>query len=410
MPRIIRRAPWWQRLSPADWLLYIQEEWETIEWDAFWIAASWPCALTLNGLVIFLRLSHWFDDPPAKLPPVFPPNSSSYYQSFDPNRPPKVGRGWDLQFWRSFLEFVLVSLSFINTAYVFLRSKRYQLLQKELDEPPKSPNARIVEFEHDLPAWSFTMLGRLLYPIYRRYWPFRKGTVPRSRQIWELVIWDPPLFGLSIFCLFSPPQVLILHFMDSNNWRVLLPCSVLVGFQTWRVVETYRTHLKDKEIVFGQVLHEYNTSLVNPRLFVRKHDQAVGSDMGVGTDDGFLAGSEEESAYPLEDLNGHTNTSKWTRASPLATTVSSIGDRASPATPKRRLHEGIAASSKSPSFATPPTTNFSTPIFSSSTLSPARFSSEKSSITDTIDSPYKDQENVFQRRQRKSGRKVSTRW
>ncbi|RUS20250.1 hypothetical protein BC937DRAFT_95596 [Endogone sp. FLAS-F59071] len=296
-PRLVRRRPLAERLlsAPADWWLSLAERWESVEWDVIGGTLSWPTALMLNGLFVFVRLSRWFEEPSGSTPVL----RNSGTRGYDSYMSTKI-KPSRFSFWLTLIEVFLLSVSFLNSLYVFTKTRRYTLLEADIVEPLTSPNARIVRLEHDVsPAWAKTFPGNLIHALYCRL--LARPSLDRSsaREIVELNVWDPPIFALKLFCWFSPIQAIILRGLDSENWQYFLPVAALVGAQMSYVVATYRIHLKDKQIIFASVMREYNEKLVNPRLFVRRFDMATeagagGVGVGVGTQEWEEEDEQEE--------------------------------------------------------------------------------------------------------------------
>jgi Protein of unknown function (DUF2418) len=127
--------------------------------------------------------------------------------------------------------------------------------------------------------------------------PFRPSTPTLSEdgskaQVWQLSIWDPSTFSLNTFWYtrrntfnsswFSPLHLLIIEYLSQTslfaaiciltlNTIQVLPIpdlltqlSLLISFAT--------TQQKDKTTLYTQVLSEYDTKFIEPRISVKKRD------------------------------------------------------------------------------------------------------------------------------------------
>ncbi|CAG8645360.1 10004_t:CDS:2 [Acaulospora morrowiae] len=260
--RYRRTVPLWERITswPSDKLVELQEDWALKDWDKIEHNLSLPLSIFLNGLSIFLRLG------------LHPTRSS-------------------LAFWARILqwfEWSLFLLSIVNTMYVYSSSKKYHLFEREIKDRPNSPNAHLQLLGGIPPSWALGFPGNILFTLFRR---FTSNIIRDERQcVWVLAMWEPPVLFLDIFCYYSPAQVLILHYLDWDNWRYILPAAAFIGLhvdmfipqtgylissraqQLTILVRAFQSLIKDKQTVFGEVYNEYNMKLVYPHLFVRKYE------------------------------------------------------------------------------------------------------------------------------------------
>lgn len=97
----------------------------------------------------------------------------------------------------------------------------------------------------------------------------------KTRDVWELAVWDPLPLCLRIFCFFSPGHVLIylLHLplapLDPRPSTTVFSCIVLqtiLSVQMLYLQSRYAGQIRDTAIIHKEVLHEYDTKFVHPRL------------------------------------------------------------------------------------------------------------------------------------------------
>ncbi|CAG8683798.1 15485_t:CDS:2, partial [Dentiscutata heterogama] len=250
--RVIRRAPLWERITswPGNKLAELQEDWALNDWDSIYKKLSWPASLFLNGLSISLRLGYWFDS--SKYDPVFNPRMTTF------------------ALWLAFFEWTLLVLSIANAIFVYMSFKEYQMFEHDFDSRPNSPNAYLKEIG-DTNYWTSSFPGNIIYGLYS--WIFDDAISNEERHyVWVIRTWDPPIFFLNIFCYYSPAQVLILQYLDADNYQHILLAAAFVGFNLKLVVKAYEELIKDKQLIAGEIMNEYNKKLVYPHLFVRKFE------------------------------------------------------------------------------------------------------------------------------------------
>lgn len=75
--------------------------------------------------------------------------------------------------------------------------------------------------------------------------------------------------------LYPPPLALTYHFLTPSSF---IP-SVIVGsvllLQSYALVSSYSQLLADRATLQAEVMHEYDTKFVKPRLFLQKRDAAT---------------------------------------------------------------------------------------------------------------------------------------
>lgn len=115
----------------------------------------------------------------------------------------------------------------------------------------------------------------------------------KTRDVWELSIWDPLPICLQMFCLFSPGHVLVYMLFlplaprDPRPSVTVFNCLVLqviLSVQLLLFQSNFSQQNKDTSIIQREVMHEYDTKFVHPRLYptvrdvstqISDHDAAV---------------------------------------------------------------------------------------------------------------------------------------
>jgi hypothetical protein len=99
---------------------------------------------------------------------------------------------------------------------------------------------------------------------------------PVSKQtVQELSIWTPPVFALRLFSLYSPPLAIFTQFLSRSNALPFLFASACLSLQTWYLIRIYTATLNDRQLLNKEVMHEYDTKFVNPRINYARHDVGV---------------------------------------------------------------------------------------------------------------------------------------
>jgi hypothetical protein len=151
-----------------------------------------------------------------------------------------------------------------------------------------------------------------------------------QNQVQQLNIWTPGDLNLHIFALYSPPIALLWHMMTSSNWWPLLIALGCLVTQTQFLISTYSTLVKDRSVISAEVLHEYDTKFVYPRVFAPKRD------MGTSTNEAefvswredrrqsslYRAGVPSSDRFDAMQVDTppracHTTPSRWINGSPF---------------------------------------------------------------------------------------------
>ena len=97
----------------------------------------------------------------------------------------------------------------------------------------------------------------------------------KTRDVWELAVWDPLPISLQLFCLFSPGHVLVymlflpLESLDPRPSVTVfnaIALQVILSAQMMLLQTRFSQQIKDTAIIHKEVLHEYDTKFVHPRL------------------------------------------------------------------------------------------------------------------------------------------------
>ncbi|KIK57819.1 hypothetical protein GYMLUDRAFT_46023 [Collybiopsis luxurians FD-317 M1] len=194
------------------------------------------------------------------------------------------GRSWFD--WTIPMTVFLVSLSVVNAVYTFTRIKLYRLHRR--DEPVSSPNAKFVDsddldFDKLEPPSLAVRFQNGAWSAFIAFWRFLLGMKPsttaqplrKSSRVQQLQIWTPGELEMMLFDIYSPVHALLWMATNSSNWIIMLVIMGVVGAQLHVTTLSYKALIKDKEILYAEVMNEYNEGFVYPRINPIRRDVAV---------------------------------------------------------------------------------------------------------------------------------------
>ncbi|KAJ9149013.1 hypothetical protein NKR23_g4515 [Pleurostoma richardsiae] len=270
MPRLVRQRPLSERiqaiLNPGDLFLWLSEEIETRELGSKSVGTQ--LGLALNFVFLLARAN------------------SGASRDVDDVFSDSSGSGW-LSHLLFLIVWSLVGFSVANFIYTFRRCRSYRLFEANIEQKPETPSAHRVRVQSS-PVSSSPL--RMLTDILEAGSAESRAYPDRSRDVWELELWDPLPASLQLVCLFSPLHILIymlnlpLPALDPRPSVTVFKCLVeqavlsalLLGLET-----RFSQQNKDAAIIQKWVMREYDTKYVHPRLHPIMRD--VGTQFG--TDD-----------------------------------------------------------------------------------------------------------------------------
>ncbi|KAL9947241.1 hypothetical protein D7B24_006219 [Verticillium nonalfalfae] len=352
MPRMVRRKPWAERvkamLNPMDFLLWVSEELETRDWESK--ALGTKLGLAFNFIFLIARAncaaSEAHDD-------VFSDGVSSRLTNYM-IRP---------------LSWILVLLSGANAFYTMTRSRHYRLFEVNVEQAPQTPSAHRVKVQSSPVASSpLRFLSNLIVPETAE----SRAHPDKTRDVWELAVWDPLPVSLQLFSLFSPGHVLVymlflpLENLDPRPSVTVFNCltlQVILSVQMLLLQSRFSQQIKDTAIIHKEVLHEYDTKFVHPRLHPLVRD--------VGTQASFEEEDEEDGEGDFVELGTPTTViKKEFQTHPNPNYMRHVDPEHTPARPHRNVqHSAVASRLFTPSSQARRSGSF-TPV--PSTRSPSR--------------------------------------
>lgn len=254
--RMVRRQPLSDKikawLNPFDFLLWLSEEIETRDWDSKHVGTQ--LGLTANFLFLIARANSGRS---SKSDDVFGETN---------------GSGWG-SFFIYPLVWFLVCASAFNAFYTLTRSRQYRLFETNVEKAgPSTPSAHRVRVDSS-PASSSPL--RFLTDILASDSAESRAHPDKTRDVWEISVWDPLPVSLYFLVYFSPVHVVVYMLflplvpLDPRPSVTVFNClllQVITSAQLYLLESRYSQQSKDTSIIQREVLHEYDTKFVHPRL------------------------------------------------------------------------------------------------------------------------------------------------
>jgi len=188
--------------------------------------------------------------------------------------------------WTTPMTILLIAASVLNTFCLFSRIRLYRLHHSP--DPVSSPSATFVSSSLDFsPIPPPTTSARLWY-AFSGFWRFllnmdppkslyANGNGENVKTVQQLEVWTPgdAELYMGLFVVYSPAHAMLWMGVSSANWMLMLAVMALMGAQLRVMTRSYEVLLKDKEIIFAEVMHEYNRGFVYPRVNPVRKDVAV---------------------------------------------------------------------------------------------------------------------------------------
>ena len=153
------------------------------------------------------------------------------------------------------------------------RTRHYRLFEANVEAAgPATPSAHRVRVDSS-PASSTPL--RMIQEIFKAESAQARAHPDKTRDVWEMRVWDPYPATLRMFCLFSPGHVLIywlflpLTPLDPRPSVTVFKClvlQILLSVQLLYLQARFSQQGKDMAIIQKEVMHEYDTKFVHPRL------------------------------------------------------------------------------------------------------------------------------------------------
>ncbi|ORY65240.1 uncharacterized protein BCR38DRAFT_193758 [Pseudomassariella vexata] len=263
MPRLVRKAPLAERvkamLNPMDFLLWLSEEIETRDWNSKVVGTR--LGLSMNFMFLLARAN---SSKSTTADDVFGDGGESGWLTF-------VGA----------LVWFLAGFSVLNAVYTLNRTRKYRLFEADVEKEQQTPSAQRVRVQSS-PVSSSPL--RFLTDMMGSESAESRAHPDRTRDVWEIAVWDPLPISLSMFCCFSPGHILVymlflpLASLDVRPSITVFNCLVLqfiLSGQLTLLQSRFSQQNKDTSIIQKEVMHEYDTKFVHPRLYPTVRDAST---------------------------------------------------------------------------------------------------------------------------------------
>jgi hypothetical protein len=167
---------------------------------------------------------------------------------------------------------LLSLLSVANGAYTFLRKRHYRLFECPIDDTPGTPSAHRVRVDSS-PISSSPL--RFLSGIVTDSSAASRSHPDQTRDVWEVALWDPLPVCLRLFCLLSPGHIMVYMLFlpiaahdprPSTTVLTTVVLQILLSAQLFYFQTQFSRQIKDTALIQKEVLNEYDTKFVHPRL------------------------------------------------------------------------------------------------------------------------------------------------
>jgi hypothetical protein len=182
---------------------------------------------------------------------------------------------------------LLIAVSSLNAFYTVMRSRKYRLFEVNVEQAgPSTPSAHRVRVDSS-PAAASPL--RFFRDMIGAETAETRAHPDSTRDVWEMAIWDPFPATLRISCLFSPGHILVymlflpLTIDDPRPKITVFKCLVLqviFSAQLLLLQTRFSQQHKDTAILQKEVMHEYDTKYVHPRLHPVYRDATTQITMG----------------------------------------------------------------------------------------------------------------------------------
>lgn len=185
------------------------------------------------------------------------------------------------------LAWSLVCGSVFNAFYAMTRSRRYRLFEANVEKAgPFTPSAHRVRVDSS-PASSSPL--RFLTDMLAPESAESRAHPDKTRDVWEISVWDPLPVSLHFLIFFSPVHVVVYMIflplvpLDPRPSVTVFNClllQVLLSAQLYLLQSRFSQQAKDTSIIQREVLHEYDTKFVHPMLHPVVREVATQVSMG----------------------------------------------------------------------------------------------------------------------------------
>ncbi|KAF8607862.1 hypothetical protein BDV93DRAFT_467499 [Ceratobasidium sp. AG-I] len=191
--------------------------------------------------------------------------------------------------WTTPMTILLLGISVLNALYLFTTIRSYHLHLR--DNLVDSPRARMVrmdmttaarDMDNRPPPSLIWRLARGLGLHISSAWRLMLGSKSsreteksESHNVQQLDMWQPGELEMALFSVYSPAHALLWMIFSSSTWFIAFILMAAISGQVYVLTQSYEGLLKDRKILNGEVMHEYNEKFVYPRIIPVRKDACV---------------------------------------------------------------------------------------------------------------------------------------
>lgn len=152
------------------------------------------------------------------------------------------------------------------------RTRKYRMFEANIEVQPATSSARRVQVQSSPVSSSpLRYIASMVAPESAE----SRAHPDKKKDVWELSVWDPVPICLRLFCLFSPGHILVyllflpLAPLDPRPSITIfntLVMQAVLSAQLLLLSSRFSQQGKDSAVIQKEVMHEYNTKFVHPRL------------------------------------------------------------------------------------------------------------------------------------------------
>ncbi|CAK9441304.1 uncharacterized protein LODBEIA_P51730 [Lodderomyces beijingensis] len=323
---------------PFDFYLYLNEIRLSIDWDDYAPTLGLPFGISaIAASVLTQSVLHYYTSINSRSKNALFKSNHVQYESiknslvpFDKNVGIKARRFPDFQndlpttttfVWTlNVLQGVIILLSIVNTIWIFTGSRSYQLLYCK--HKPKYKSA-----VH--PASQESFLFVTIYFLFKLFSSQSESegedeedaaqdangtTELNDEEYWELKVWQPSKFCLSIFVGLNPISSYISYNYTSKCSSLsIIILIAMISALNYKLIDSFLNLIDDKQIVYSEMFSEFNNKYVKPKTNILKKDASVDATQGPDSLSSVLVNRKpytftKSRAFTTHDAKGHAVT------------------------------------------------------------------------------------------------------
>lgn len=116
---------------------------------------------------------------------------------------------------------------------------------------------------------------RYLQDVFAQATASSRAYPDAEKEVWEISVWDPKPFSLTVFTLFSPGHLLLYYALlppaaldprPSATVLLAILFGTLLSVQLGLLKTSFGRQAKDTAVIHGEVMNEYDNKFVHPTL------------------------------------------------------------------------------------------------------------------------------------------------